>query len=124
MNETRTKHERKFSLDVHERNSWSQFLSFIVHERIRASFVHVRFVHERFLQISFLSFVSGRTNEKPRFFSFMFNVRSSLDERPFVRPGCDFCLGHNRQYRHSAYVLYGTSELNCTSIRFHMSKLL
>ena len=50
--------------------------------------VHVWFVHERFLLISFLSFILSRTNENPRFFSFMFNVRSSSDERMFVRPSC------------------------------------
>ena len=88
MNETSTTDKRTFLLDVRERNSWSRVLSFIVHERIRACFVHIRFVHERFLPISLLSFVFGRTNETPHFFPFMFIVRSSLDKRPFVRLGC------------------------------------
>ena len=88
MNETWTNGERYFSLSVRERHFGTLLLSFIVHERIRSCVVHVWFVHERFLLISFLSFILSRTNEKPRFFSFMVNVRSSSDERMFVRPSC------------------------------------
>ena len=88
MNETWTKHERIFSLSVRERHVGTLLLSFIVHERIRSCVVHVWFVHERFLLISFLSFILSRTNENPRFFSFMFNVRSSSEERMFVLPSC------------------------------------
>ena len=108
-----------FSQDVHERNSSSQVLSFIVHERIRACFVHVRFVHERFLPISFLSFVFGRTNEKTRFFPFMFNVRSSLDERPFVRLGCgNFRFQLGRKSKKSKNL---GSVGNFLEIRFRLS---
>ena len=64
-------------------------LPFVVHEQVRSSFVHDSFVHERFLQFSFLPFMMNRTNEKTRLLSFMFIVRSCLDERMFVRPSCE-----------------------------------
>ena len=71
MNETWTK-QFKY---VRERTSRKKILSFVV--------------HERFLQFSFLPFMMKRTNEKTRFLSFMFIVRSCLDERMFVRPSCE-----------------------------------
>ena len=87
-NERRTNDERNCSKYVRERTSRIQFLSFIVHEHVRSSSVHVSFIHERFLPFPFIPSILQRTNEKNRIWSFIVRPRSCLDERLFVRPSC------------------------------------